>query len=73
MSAPPSVALLVRESRKTAGLTQDQLAERAGVSRSTISRLERGVGKPRFVMVERVLHAAGHRLVMRAVPKQSSN
>lgn len=32
----------IAEARAAAGLTQDELAERTGVSRPTISRLERG-------------------------------
>jgi transcriptional regulator with XRE-family HTH domain len=49
-----------------AGLTQAELAERAGVTQSVIARLERG-GNPTFLTLERVLHAAGHRLQLSAV------
>lgn len=34
----------VREHREAAGLSQGQLAERAGVSQATISRIEQGEG-----------------------------
>jgi transcriptional regulator with XRE-family HTH domain len=64
-SMSPSV--LIRRARKRAGLTQAELAERAGVTQSTIARLERGGGNPTFLMLERVLHAAGHRLELSAV------
>jgi transcriptional regulator with XRE-family HTH domain len=64
-SMSPSV--LVRDARKSAGLTQAELAERAGVTQSVIARLERGGGNPRFLTLERVLHAAGHRLELSAV------
>jgi len=64
-SMSPSV--LVRAARKRAGLTQAELAERAGVTQSVIARLERGGGNPTFLTLERVLHAAGHRLELNAV------
>jgi transcriptional regulator with XRE-family HTH domain len=62
-----SPSTLIREARKRAGLTQVQLAERAGVAQSVIARLERGDGNPTFETLERVLHAAGHRLELHAV------
>jgi transcriptional regulator with XRE-family HTH domain len=65
MSMSPSV--LVRNARKQSGLTQAELAERAGVTQSVIARLERGAGNPTFLTLERVLHAAGHRLELSAV------
>jgi transcriptional regulator with XRE-family HTH domain len=65
MSMSPSV--LVRNARKSSGLTQAELAERAGMTQSVIARLERGDGNPTFLTLERVLHAAGHRLELSAV------
>jgi transcriptional regulator with XRE-family HTH domain len=62
-----SPSILVRDARKNAGLTQTQLAERAGVTQSVIARLERGHGNPTFLTLERVLHAAGHSLELTAV------
>lgn len=62
-----SPSVLVRNARKSAGLTQTELAERAGVTQSVIARLERGGGNPTFLTLERVLHAAGHRLELSAV------
>lgn len=38
--------------RKSRGLTQDQLAERCGVSVDTISNIERGIHGPRFDLLE---------------------
>jgi uncharacterized protein len=64
-SMSPSV--LIRSARRSAGLTQSELAERAGVTQSVIARLERGGGNPTFETLERVLHAAGHRLELHAV------
>ncbi len=62
-----SPSVLVRNARKQSGLTQAELAERAGVTQSVIARLERGGGNPTFLTLERVLHAAGHRLELSAV------
>ncbi len=67
MLSSMSPSVLVRDARKRAGLTQAQLAERAGVTQSVIARLERGGGNPTFLTLERVLHAAGHRLELNAV------
>lgn len=62
-----SPSVLVQEARNRAGLTQAELAQRAGVTQSAIARLERGGGNPTFLTLERVLHAAGHRLELGAV------
>ena len=62
-----SPSVLVREARKSANLTQAQLAERAGTTQPVIARLERGGGNPTFETLERVLHAAGHRLELNAI------
>jgi transcriptional regulator with XRE-family HTH domain len=40
---PVRLGLQFRALRRRAGLTQEQLAARAGVSRSLISRIERGL------------------------------
>lgn len=50
---------LVREARKRAGLTQVVLATRAGVSHSTVARIESGAQKPSTEMVERLVRACG--------------
>lgn len=66
MLSSMSPSVLIRSARKQAGLTQGELAERAGVTQSVIARLERGGGNPTFLTLERVLHAAGHRLELTA-------
>lgn len=43
---PSRIASRVKELRTGAGLTQEQLAEKAGVTRVTINCLERGVYSP---------------------------
>jgi transcriptional regulator with XRE-family HTH domain len=45
--------------RKLRGLTQAQLAERAGVSRDTVVRFERGDGAVSLEIVLKLLHALG--------------
>ena len=55
-----SIARIVREARRRAGLTQAALAERAGVPTSTVGRLESGASARRRVeLVERLVRAAG--------------
>jgi transcriptional regulator with XRE-family HTH domain len=45
--------------RKLRGLTQNQLADRAGVDRKSLMRVERGDGGVSLQVVMRVLHALG--------------
>jgi transcriptional regulator with XRE-family HTH domain len=45
--------------RKLRGLTQGQLAERAGVNRRTVGRVERGDGEVRTEILLRIAHALG--------------
>ncbi|MBW2235331.1 MAG: helix-turn-helix transcriptional regulator, partial [Deltaproteobacteria bacterium] len=53
------ISCVVREARRRAGLTQAQLAERAGVPKSTVGRIESGARVPSTKMVERLVRAAG--------------
>jgi predicted nucleotidyltransferase/DNA-binding XRE family transcriptional regulator len=52
-------AKLIRESRTAAGLTQAELARRAGTSQPTIAAYEAGDKIPRVATLERLLQAAG--------------
>ena len=54
-----SLANLVREARRRAGLTQAELADRAGVPKSTVGRIESGARTPSTELVERLVRAAG--------------
>lgn len=58
----------VREARRRAGLTQRQLAGRAGVSQPTIARIEAGDVAPSFERVAALVRAAGFDLDVRLVP-----
>ncbi|HEV7655660.1 MAG TPA: helix-turn-helix transcriptional regulator [Mycobacteriales bacterium] len=53
---------LLRDRREKAMLTQTELAERAGVSQSTLSAVERGTRRPSATVVGRVLAAIGQQL-----------
>ena len=57
---------MVRAMRKDTGLTQTQLAERAGMSQAEISRLEAGIGThgPSVEILNRLAKACDLRLVM---------
>lgn len=55
---------LCREARERAGLSQRQLAERAGVSPSTIARIERGRMEPTLDLLLRLIRACGMELRM---------
>ncbi len=54
-----SISSVVREARRRAGLTQAALAERAGVPKSTVGRIESGARTPSGELVERLVRAAG--------------
>ena len=52
----PEVGAALLKARKEAGLTQDQLAERSGVSRITIARIEQAHINPSFRTLEALAH-----------------
>lgn len=58
---------LLAQARQDAGLTQDQVASRAGTSRPTLSAYEHGHKSPTLATAARVLAASGHQL--QAVPR----
>jgi transcriptional regulator with XRE-family HTH domain len=55
-------AVAIRAARKSRGITQGELAVRAGVDQARVSRSERSRENPRYDTVERLLAGAGHRL-----------
>ena len=63
-----SPAELVRRCRSQAGLTQHQLAVRAGTTKTAISRLEGGYVSPSMETLARVLLCMGYELRMGAEP-----
>lgn len=54
--------VLLREARRRAGLTQQQLAERLETSQSVIARWERGKVEPSLENLERIVRACGFEL-----------
>lgn len=54
---------LIKEARTAAGLTQVELARRAGTSQPTVAAYESGEKVPTVGTLERLLHAAGVDLV----------
>ena len=49
----------LRESRKSAGISQEQLAEAADLDRSFISLVERGIESPNIVVLLRIADVLG--------------
>ena len=54
---------VLRQSRQKAGMTQRELARRAGVTQSVVGKIETGRTTPRVDTFDRLLRAAGHRLI----------
>ena len=55
-------ATLLERARHDAGLSQEELATRAGTSRTTLSAYEHGRKSPMLATVERLLNSAGFEL-----------
>ena len=59
------------DARKTAGLTQEELAQRMGTTKSAVSRLEASLRderhSPSFATLKKYAHACGKRLVVQFV------
>ncbi len=53
---------LLRHARRVAGLSQQTLSKRAGVTQASISRIEDGKASPRLDTFERLLEACGFTL-----------
>jgi transcriptional regulator with XRE-family HTH domain len=53
------------EARRRAGISQRELAKRAGVSPSTVTRIERGRMEPTFDLLTRLVEACGQELRIR--------
>jgi transcriptional regulator with XRE-family HTH domain len=59
---------LIVEARRRAGLTQDALARRAGVSQSLVARIERGDVDASFSRTVQLVRACGLDLEIHVVP-----
>jgi transcriptional regulator with XRE-family HTH domain len=56
---PPLSASLLREARIQSGLSQRELARRAGTAQSVVARIEAGTTSPTWETLTRLLRAAG--------------
>jgi transcriptional regulator with XRE-family HTH domain len=54
----------LREARQASGMSQRDLAARAGLPQSTVARIESGVVSPRLDTFERLLSLCGFRLAL---------
>lgn len=64
---------LLVATREKAGLTQYQLASRAGTSQAAVARYESGRVSPSFSTLKRLVRAAGADLVLEVVKAPASN
>lgn len=64
----------VREIRTALGMSQSQLAARAGVSRATVQQMERAEGRRRITLasLDRLANAMGCQVAVAIVPKGGS-
>lgn len=63
-------ASTIKEARKSSGLTQSELASRAGLSLATLQNIEAGKANPELATLERVLQALGMELSISHRPLQ---
>jgi len=75
MAQPFDAAALVREARRAAGLSQRELARRAGTAQSVVARVEAGRTSPSSVTLARLLEASGRelRVELSAIPVVDSH
>jgi uncharacterized protein len=65
-------AELLREARRSAGLTQADLARRAGTSQAMVARYETGVASPTVRTLRRLLRAADRDLQLSSIGTQTA-
>ena len=63
-----SAGSVVRDARQRAGLSQSELARRAGVTQPVISAYESGHREPSMTMLTKLVEASGHRLLVDVAP-----
>jgi len=64
---------IVVEVRRLSGLTQSELALRAGTSQAAVARFETGVSNPSTATLQRLTRAAGFEVKIQLVPVKASN
>jgi hypothetical protein len=65
-------AQVIRDVRRRQGLTQAQLARRAGTSQPVVSAYERGQRDPSYQTLRKLVEAAGERLRVDAIAISSN-
>lgn len=63
---------LLRQARLDAGLTQAELAQRAGITQAAVAHMERPGSNPTVRTLNTALAATGHRLTLGAQPHRSN-
>ncbi|KSU62005.1 helix-turn-helix transcriptional regulator [Arthrobacter sp. NIO-1057] len=64
MNSASELGATLQRTRKSHGLTQEQLAELAGISERTLRSIERGAGNPSIEAVLSVVEVLGLRIVV---------
>lgn len=67
------MARMLRAARRRAGLSQRELAERAGVPQSTVARIEAGLADARVGTLRRLLRVCGEDLEVLPIPGRGSD
>lgn len=60
-------AEVLLDTRKSAGLTQEEVAKRIGASKGYISRIERGLTVPTIATVYKIVAAMGHTIEIKPI------
>ncbi len=67
------VGSAVRAARRQAGVSQAELAARAGTSQPSIARLEKGQVSPTVISLDRIARALGTELVIDFEPRPQND
>ncbi|MBA2357075.1 MAG: helix-turn-helix domain-containing protein [Actinobacteria bacterium] len=68
LGMPSVTGSLIKTARQAAGLSQAEVADRAGTSQPAVARYEAGLETPTLPTLERLLRASGCGLQLEAVP-----
>ena len=63
---------LIIDTRVSVDMTQNQLAEKSGVSQSNISKIENGSYRPSVATLKKIADALGKRLVIDFIDREDS-
>ncbi|MFZ0249841.1 MAG: helix-turn-helix transcriptional regulator, partial [Acidimicrobiales bacterium] len=68
MEGKAEASAILRELRRDNGLTQRDLAAKAGVPQSTIAEIEVGQREPSLTLLSRIAESAGQSIAIRLAP-----